>query len=47
MSDTTTDTTAGDDAKARVKAAAEELKVELGRVIDQKLDELGAKIGAT
>ena len=47
MSDTTTEPSKGDDAKARVKAAAEELKAELGRIIDQKLDELGAKIGAT
>jgi len=37
----------GDDFKAQLKTAAEELKTELGRVIDQKLDELGAKIDNT
>jgi hypothetical protein len=47
MSDTTTDTSKGDDFKAKLHAAGEELKAELGVIIDQKLDELGAKIGAS
>jgi len=44
---TTEDPSKGDEFKARLAAAAEELKAELGVIIDQKLDELGAKIGAT
>ena len=47
MTDTTTTGSGGDDVKARLKTAAEELKVELGRLVDQKLDELGAKIGGS
>ena len=47
MTTPTTESSTGDDFKAQLKAAGEELKTELGRVIDQKLDELGAKIGST